>query len=139
MKWMVDMNVVLDVLQQREPFYSASAKTLSRIVKGEASGCLPAHAMTTIHYIVRRHAGLKAADDATDWLLANLEVEPQTRGTFVRARGLSFKDFEDAALASAAEAAGCTQIVTRNVADFAGSPVPALTPEELLAGLGTEE
>ncbi|MCP3959966.1 MAG: hypothetical protein GY719_19140 [bacterium] len=60
----------------------------------------------------------------------------QTLGTFVRARSLSFTDFEDAALASAAEAAGCTQIVSRNVADFAGSPISALTPEELLAVLG---
>ncbi len=136
MKWMVDLNVVLDVLQQRQPFYQASARVLSKIVKGEASGCLPAHAVTTIHYIVRRHVDLKAADDAIDWLLANLEVEPQGRGTFVRARSLSFKDFEDAALASAAEAAGCSQIVTRNVADFASSPVPALTPEELLTMLG---
>ncbi len=135
MKWMVDLNVVLDVLEQREPFYTASAKILSKIVTGEASGCLPAHAVTTIHYIARRHAGLKAADDAIDWLLANLEVEPQNRGTFVRARSLSFKDFEDAAVASAAEAAGCGQIVTRNVADYAGSPVPAVTPEEFLATL----
>ena len=135
MKWMLDLNVVLDVLQQREPFYSASARILTRIVKGEASGCLPAHAVTTIHYIARRHAGLQAADDAIDWLLANLEVEPQGRGTFVRARSLSFRDFEDAAVASAAEAAGCSQIVTRNVADFTGSPVPALTPEELLVAL----
>lgn len=94
--------------------------------------------MTTIHYIARRHAGRKAADDAIDWLLANLEVEAQARGTFVRARSLPFEDFEDAALASAAEAAGCTHIVTRNVADFAGSPIPALTPEELLAALGSE-
>ncbi len=135
MKWMVDLNVVLDVLQQREPFYRASAEILSRIVRGEVSGCLPAHAMTTIHYIVRRHVDQQAADDAIDWLLANLEVEPQGRGTFVRARSLSFKDFEDAAVASAAEAAGCSQIVTRNVADFANSPVPVLTPEEVLAAL----
>ena len=138
MKWMLDLNVVLDVLQHREPFYSASARILSRIVKGKASGCLPAHAVTTIHYIARRHAGLAAADDAIDWLLTNLRVEPQGRGTFVRARSLSFTDFEDAALASAAEAAGCSQIVTRNVADFADSPVPALTPEELLATLGAK-
>ncbi len=69
MKWMVDLNVVLDVLQRREPFYDASARILSRIVKGEASGCLPAHAVTTIHYIARRHAGLQAADDTIDWLL----------------------------------------------------------------------
>ena len=138
MKWMIDLNVVLDVLQRREPFYGASARILSKIVKGEASGCLPAHAVTTIHYIARRHSGLEAADAAIDWLLANLEIEPQGRGTFIRARGLSFKDFEGAAVASAAEAAGCGQIVTRNVADFAGSPIPALTPEEVLAALGTE-
>lgn len=38
-------------------------------------------------------------------------------------------------LASAAEAAGCKLILTRNVADFGASPVPAVTPEEfLLAG-----
>ncbi len=138
MKWMLDLNVVLDVLQHREPFYGASARILSRIVKGDAYGCLPAHAVTTIHYIARRHASLEAADDAIDWLLANLEVEPQGRGTFVRARSLAFQDFEDAAVASAAEAAGCSHIVTRNVADFAESPVPALTPEEILAALDAE-
>ena len=135
MKWMLDLNVVLDVLQHREPFYRASAGVLSKIVRGEASGFLPAHALTTIHYIVRRYADPQAADDAVDWLLANLEVVPQDRSIFLRARGLRFADFEDAALASAGEAAGCTRIVTRNVADFAGSPVPAQTPEELLAGL----
>ncbi len=36
-----------------------------------------------------------------------------------------------AAVASAAEAAGCTRIVTRNLAGFSSSPVAAQTPEEL--------
>ncbi len=135
MKWMLDLNVVLDVLQQREPFYRASAEILSKVIQGEASGCLPAHAVTTIHYIVRRYVDRKSAGDAIDWLLRNLEVVPQDRAVFVRARGLAFSDFEDAALASAAQLAGCDHIVTRNVADFANSPVPALTPEELLTGI----
>ncbi len=135
MKWMLDLNVVLDVLQRRDPFYLASAKILSKVLKGEASGCLAAHALTTIHYIVRRHANLKGADDAIDWLLSNLEIVPQDRMSFIRARSLSFSDFEDAALASVAEAAGCDYIVTRNVADFANSPVQALTPDELLAAM----
>ena len=132
MKWMLDLNVVLDVLQQREPFYGASARVLSKIVKGEASGLLPAHALTTIHYIVRRYARLQDADDAIDWLLSNLGVVPQDKAVFLRARSLPLSDFEDAALASAASRAGCDHIVTRNVADFADSPVPAVTPEELV-------
>jgi len=60
---------------------------------------------------------------------------PQDRAQFVRARSLQFDDFEDAVVSSAAEAVACDFVVTRNVADFGASPVPAVTPEEfLLAG-----
>jgi hypothetical protein len=53
----------------------------------------------------------------------------------VRARSLDFEDFEDAVVATSAEAAGCEVIITRNLTDFASSPVPALTPEEFLLDL----
>jgi hypothetical protein len=53
----------------------------------------------------------------------------------LRARGLAFDDFEDAVVAAAAEKLHCRWIVTRNVVDFASSPVPAVTPAELLAAL----
>jgi hypothetical protein len=31
---MLDLNVLLDVAQRREPFYAASAKVLSQVVEG---------------------------------------------------------------------------------------------------------
>jgi hypothetical protein len=46
---------------------------------------------------------------------------------------LTFADFEDAVVASVAEAAKSDYVVTRNVSDFTGSPVPALTPTDFLA------
>lgn len=64
-----------------------------------------------------------------------MEIVPEGKPKFLQARSLTFSDFEDAVVASAAQLAGCERIVTRNVADFAGSPVPAVTPEELLADL----
>jgi predicted nucleic acid-binding protein len=132
---MLDLNVLLDVVQRREPFYAASATVLSQAVEGPSVSCLPGHALTTLHYIVNKYAGRERADTLVDWVLAHLEIVPQDRAQFVRARNLRFDDFEDAALASAAEAAGCKLILTRNVADFGASPVPAVTPEEfLLAG-----
>ncbi len=134
MKVMLDLNVVLDVVQRREPFYTASATVLSQVVEGEHVACLPGHALTTLHYIVAKHAGRKQAATLVDWVLAHLEVVAQDRAQFVRARSLIFEDFEDAALASAAEAAVCKCIISRNVADFRHSPVPAVTPEEFLAG-----
>jgi hypothetical protein len=41
-------------------------------------------------------------------------------------------DFEDSVVAAVAAAAGCDYIVTRNVRDFTGSPVLAVTPAEFL-------
>jgi predicted nucleic acid-binding protein len=135
MRVMLDLNVLLDVAQRREPFFAASAGVLSRAVERTDVACLAGHAVTTLHYIVAKYAGREKGDSLVDWVLAHLEIVPQDRAQFVRARSLSFHDFEDAALASAAEAAGCEIIVTRNLADFTASPVPAVSPEEfLLAG-----
>jgi hypothetical protein len=47
--------------------------------------------------------------------------------------------FEDAVVASVAEATGSDYILTRNVPDFAGSPVPAMTPTEFLETLAAIE
>lgn len=132
MKVTIDLNVLLDVVQRREPFYDGSAAVLSRVVEGRDIGCLPGHALTTLYYVMAKFAGREQAGNLVDWVLAHLEIIPQDRPQFVRARSLSFSDFEDAALASAAEASGCDLIVTRNVADFSASPIPVLTPEEFL-------
>ena len=132
---MVDVNVLLDVIQRREPFYAASAEVLSRIVERDATGYLPGHALTTLYYVTKRSAGKERADQVIDLLLATMEIVPEGKPQFLQARSLEFSDFEDAVIASAASSAGCDRIVTRNVADFAGSPVPAVTPEEWLANL----
>jgi len=132
MRVMVDLNVLLDVAQQREPFYAASAAVLSQAVEGQNRACLPGHLLTTLYYIVAKYAGPTKAGTLIDWALEHLEVVPQDRVQFIRARSLKISDFEDAALASAAEASDCELIITRNVADFGSSPIPAVTPEEFL-------
>jgi len=88
--------------------------------------------MTTAYYIVNRYANRQAADDLIDWLLIHFEIISEDAAIFKHARELELTDFEDAAIASAAEAAQCDYIVTRNVADFTNSPVPAITPADLL-------
>ena len=129
---MLDLNVLLDVIQKREPHVSASAAVLALVADGSISGRVPAHALTTIHYIVTKYAGVAKADRAVDWLLARTSITPAAREHFLRARALPLPDFEDAVVAALAEGARCDYIASRNVSDFAGSPVPAMTPEELL-------
>jgi hypothetical protein len=72
-------------------------------------------------------------------LLAEFVIHPSDKANFQRARQLPLKDFEDALVATIAEVTGSDYIVTRNVPDFAGSSVPAMTPTEFLeAIIGTE-
>ncbi|KEZ76132.1 type II toxin-antitoxin system VapC family toxin [Salinisphaera hydrothermalis] len=130
---LIDLNVVLDVVQKREPHYGASAAVMGRVTDGGVAACLPAHAFTTLHSLVSRHQTERTADRVVDWLLRYFEVAGTTHRELRRARALSWPDFEDAVVAAAAESHSCTHIVTRNVRDFRDSPVLALAPEEFLS------
>ena len=139
MKVLVDLNVILDVVQEREPWYRASAGALSALMERPGSACLPCHMVTTLFYVVRKHASRQVTEQVIDWLLGNFVILAESRELFLRARSLDLPDFEDAVCASAAEATGCVGIVTRNLKDFEGSPVPAMLPEELLDSLILED
>jgi predicted nucleic acid-binding protein len=103
---MLDLNVILDVVQKREPHYTASAAVLSRVVRGETPACVPAHAMTTLFYLVARYRDKHSADRLIDWLLTHCLIAPEGKDELIRARALPIQDFEDAVVASSAEAFG---------------------------------
>ncbi len=133
MRVMVDLNVLLDVIQNREPHYGASAAVLARAARRELDALLPSHCLTTLHDIIAKHADAATANSAIDWVLGKLHVYPEDEKAFLRARAFAMTDFEDAVVAAIAESSGCACIITRNVADFRDSPIRALTPEEFLA------
>lgn len=134
MKVMIDLNVLLDVFQQRQPHYAASAQFLD-FAMARGCGCLAAHALTTVHYLVTKHANHQWADELIDWLLKNFTIAPADQTTFLRARALSFTDFEDAVVCACAEQQHCQYIVTRNSKDFPASTITTVTPTEFLASL----
>ena len=137
MKVLFDLNVLLDVIQRREPHFGASAAVCAMAVRKEVSAYIPAHAITTVAYIVRKYAGAKKESEVLDWLLAGFTVAPSGHQDMLRAKSLKMADFEDAVVIATAESSRCSLILSRNVSDFKGSPVPVLTPEEFLAGRET--
>ena len=141
MKVTVDLNVLLDVAQNRLPHYHASEEVVHRVRRGEFAAVLPGHALTTLHYILEKYSGTALANQTLDGLLADFAIHPVDKANFQRARQLPLSDFEDAVVAVTAEATGSDFIVTRNVADFVGSSVPAITPIDFLehlAAVGAE-
>ena len=133
MRVMFDINVLLDMLQLRQPWAEASGRLCAAAVRRDIEGFVASHAITTLFYIIEKHAGREIAEKDIDWALASFDIAPAGGQVFLRARTLPLKDFEDAVVVAAAEAAHCDVIATRNIADFRGSPVPAFTPEELLS------
>ena len=135
MKVTVDINVLLDVFQKREPHYAASARVLAMVQQGEVTGVFPAHGFTTLYYLVRKHATRPDAEAAMDDVLRHFEVGNLEAAGWARARALPMTDFEDAVVAVVAEEAASEFIITRNTGDFTHSPVPAITPVEFLSQL----
>ena len=58
MKIMIDLNVLVDVLQRRAPFFLPSAKVCDAVRTGLCEGLVAAHAITTlftsIPFVTRR-------------------------------------------------------------------------------------
>ena len=68
MRIMVDLNVLLDVAQNRAPFYQDSEEVLARARDGEYEAFLPGHALTTFFYKRGRLWWLTRSGNHTDRL-----------------------------------------------------------------------
>jgi predicted nucleic acid-binding protein len=131
----VDINVLLDVFQKREPHYAASAQVVRMIAAGTVEGVCPAHGLTTLFYLVRKYASKPDAESAMDQVLHHFQIGNLDAAAWQEARRLPFADFEDAVVATVATATASDFIITRNVGDFAASPVSAITPADFLSQL----
>ena len=100
--------------------------------KASTRGVIAGHLVTTSYYLLAKFSGAATADTAVDGLLADFAVAGAEKRILAKARKLLMKDFEDSVVAATAGSCGCDYIVTRNVPDFAGSTVPAVTPADFL-------
>ena len=135
MKVLLDTNIVLDVLLDREPFVADSSAIWDACDSGRLVGVLPASTLTDIFYIARRASDVATARIAVGLCLAAFEIAPLDRQMLEDAATLSGNDFEDNLQITCATRAGVDAIVTRNANDFVHAPLPILTPAELLARL----
>lgn len=133
MKVVIDTNVVLDLLLNRDPFADAAVAVFNQIESGAVTACVCATTITTLHYLATKAVGDKRARHHIRQLLTVLEVAPVTRTVIDTALGSVLKDFEDAVLAESAHSAGAQAIITRNGCDFLGGPLRVYSPTEWLA------
>jgi len=130
---LVDVNVALDALLSRPPHADAATCLWAAFERKRAVGLLPAHGVTTLFYLLARARGAAAARRIVADALAVFGVAAVDQNGLERALALGWPDFEDAVCSTAAAAASCDIIVTRDVVGFRDSPVPAVHPAAALA------
>jgi predicted nucleic acid-binding protein len=129
---LLDINVILEVFQRRQPFYDDSAAVLAAAETGRLTGLVAAHSVTTLFYLLAKHGSPDRACVQTLELLSLLAVAPVDGHVLEQALALPYRDLEDAVQMAAARQAGADYLVTRDRAGYAAGPLPALAPAELL-------
>lgn len=135
MRVLVDINIILDVLQKREPFYDASAGLLAHIETGRIEGFIAAHSVTTLFYLISKDQSPAAARVILTSLMQFLKIAPVDHAVIEAALNLPYKDFEDAVQMVSAMQCKANFLVTRNQKDYQPAPVTVIQPVELLATL----
>ena len=132
---LIDVNVVIDVFTKREPFFDSSHKVLTACAKEKVKGILWTGEITTINYILQRSLDKETARKHTRSILAIFDVVDVTKEDMLDAESSEMLDYEVAVIAYSAKRAKANYIITRNISDFKHSPIPAITPDDLL-GMG---
>ena len=139
MKALLDTNIIIDALQDRQPWAEAAKELFREAARNHYTGCLTAKTGADIHYLTRRctHSE-KAARDVMGKLFALFDLLDTTAEDCRRALVSDTADYEDAIMIETAMRTGMDCIVTRNLRDFSHSRVRVLEPEAFLTALREE-
>ena len=130
MKVCFDANVVIDIAMKDQWFEeSYIAYDVTALRKFDAY--IAASSTSDIVYVLHRR-GLSRSEStqALPMMFQLFDVFDVTEADCKRAYESEMSDYEDALISFAAERNGIDVIVTRNVKDFAHSPVKAMSPKE---------
>ena len=131
---LVDTNVVLDLLAEREPFVKEAAILFSLADQNKIELSITALSFANTYYILAKHLGSSKARE----ILSRFKVLVKTLAIDDKVIELAlsdneFKDFEDAIQHYCALENECSVIITRNQKDFKNSKIPVLSPKQFLS------
>ena len=130
---LIDTNIILDVVQEREPFKSVAKQIIALCIKKEINGFVTAHSLCDIFYILRKDKTISERLSLIANLCKYLTVISERQTDFeIIAEDKETKDLEDSLQMICAEKSNLDYIVTRNVKDFEKSKIPAIEPEAFL-------
>ena len=136
----IDTCVIIDALQNREPFSADAQKLFLSVSNRQFDGVLTAKSITDIFYILRRNLH---NDVLTKECIHKLFVLFNIVDTFAVdcqiALGAETKDYEDAVMIETAKRIGADCIITRNLKDYTAAGISVYSPADFLSKLTENE
>lgn len=133
---LIDSDVILDALSNRQPFAKDSIQILTLCETKQIHGCITPVILSNLYYLLRK-IGVSNSLILENFrnLLTNIlfDVVPMDKKSIMTAIDSEFNDFEDALQNFSAENhADISVIITRNTKDFKRSNLSIMTPKEFL-------
>jgi predicted nucleic acid-binding protein len=132
---LIDLNIILDVLQKREPFFEASAGLLAAVETSQVEGFVAAHSITTLFYLIQKGRSAADARAMLTSLLQLIKILPIDQGTIEQALNLDYRDFEDAVQMICAIQNKVDYLITRNIKDYKPALLTVMQPADFLSTL----
>ena len=138
MRLFLDTNVLIDYISRRKPFYDFAKKLYIASAFGDVKLFCSTHSFLDAEYILRHAIDIKQlreimAECCSFIQPVSIDVDSLKDGFFS-----GWPDLEDYAIASAAMQVNADYLLTRDLAGFADSKIPAMTPEEFFELLEKE-
>ena len=137
MRVLVDTCIIIDALQNREPFNVLAQKIFLAAASEKFDGFITAKSVTDIYYLAHRATH---SDKETRNILLKLfdifDIVDTYSSDCKDAVFSKVSDYEDAVMIETAIRTNMDAIVTRNQKDFTDSSIPVYLLEEFLAVLG---
>ncbi|MFB3389509.1 type II toxin-antitoxin system VapC family toxin [Flavobacterium sp. LAR06] len=133
MNLFLDTNVLIDLIDQREPFYNDIAVIASMAENKEFKLAASSLSFVNTVYVVSRSIEEKLVLEALKKFRIICDVANIDEIVIDKSLISSFNDFEDAVQYFSALHHKSDIILTRNKKDFKNSEIPTMTPSEFLA------
>jgi len=134
--YLLDINIVLDYLQQRQPWYPLAKGLFLAERQEKVDLFIATNTVATLHFLIRKRDSKKKALAKVEMLLQRLRLADVTAAVVTGALRLGLDDLEDGIQACAAIEAGIPVLVTRNLEDFGRiESLQVLAPEIALAAV----
>ncbi|MCL2296119.1 MAG: PIN domain-containing protein [Methanomassiliicoccaceae archaeon] len=130
-KFLIDTNILMDIIFEREPFLRESKYALKSIFRSNSEVYVSVQSLSDIFYLTTKNKSKKRAWETLEKISLMFNVIGITPDDSIEVLSSGFDDYEDGVIAFSAKRNGIDAIVTRNDRDFYESDLFIIDPKEI--------